>query len=162
MIESVVAVLTLRLIVELVSVQLPMLLVTQLALPPTVKLPLIVTLGTTALVAMSYTVTVPDARQPLFPALTDVPTIDFTAMVLVAGGGGGGGGGGDDSPSEYTSRFGAAPIEFGTKRFAVALEVMDAATTAGVAVGFAANVSTATPATCGEAIDVPLRMLTAL
>ena len=68
----------------LLMVQLPVLAVTQLATPPGTKLPLTVTLGTTAEEVTSRIVTVAYARQPLF-CFVDWPVRDFTAMCWFAG-----------------------------------------------------------------------------
>ena len=60
-----------------------------------------------------------------------------------------------------SKRFGepapALPTTFG-----VALAIIVAATLAGVVPGFDATISAATPATCGDAIDVPEMVLTAV
>ncbi len=48
------------------------------------------------------------------------------------------------------------------KRLAVALAVKKATTAAGVACGLACKARAATPATCGDAMEVPLMVLVAV
>lgn len=75
------------LICELVSVQLPVLPVTQLPLPPGEKLPDTVALATAAPLLMSRTVTTAEARQLLRDELA-LPAMDFTATVWAVCAGG--------------------------------------------------------------------------
>ena len=80
---------------------------------------------------------------------------DFTATDRLVGSVGA------PTASEYTSRLGeAVPRE--VSRFAVALALKNAATAVGDAVGFAASARAATPATWGDAIEVPLMVLVAV
>ena len=65
---------------ELLIMQLPVVPVTQLLVPPGTKLPLTVALGTTALVWVSRIVTMTLACQ-FFPVLIALPDRDFTATI---------------------------------------------------------------------------------
>ena len=69
-------------------------------------------------------------------------------------------GAGADVPMNR-SRFGLPAPAFDTA-LTVAAPISALATVAGVAAGFVARYSAAAPATCGVAIEVPLRMLVAV
>ena len=145
------------LIAPLARVQLPVLPVTHLVPPPGEKLPLTVAFGTAAPVETSRTVTRAEAFQ-LPPLLLALPLIDLTATVDAAGSAAGA-----LPPSEYSNRFGEpVPSEAETRRFAVAPDTRSDAIAPGDAPGFAASASAAAPATCGDAMEVPLSVLLAV
>ena len=63
--------------------------------------------------------------------------------------------------SEYSRRFGE-PVPGLVTLFGVELLISAVVTCAGVALGLLARYSAATPATCGDAIEVPLMVLVAV
>src|SRR5512133_1402325 len=145
------------LIGPLVSVQVPVLAVVHDALPPAEKLPETVALAMFAPVFTSRTVTAADARQ-LPPERAELPDMDLNATVCDAGWGAGA-----LPASENSSRFGEpGPITEEISRLGVAFVTSQDATAAGVAPGLAASTRAATPATCGDAIDVPPMVLVAV
>ena len=76
-------------------------------------------------------------------------------------GGGGGGGGGAPVNNEKSNRLGD-PVPGLVTLFGVELLMIAAVTVAGEAVGFVSRNNAATPATCGDAIDVPEIVLVAV
>ena len=127
------------LIVELVNLQAPILVVTQFAVPPVEKLPLMVAPSTTEPELILRTVAVALAFQ-LLPLLVPLPTMDLTATNCTSGSVGA------PAASEYTSLLGE-PTPAEVTRLSVALLLKKVATEAGVALGLAANANAATPLT---------------
>ena len=138
----------------LLSVQLPLLLVTQLLLPPGEKVALTVALATVAVVLRLRTVTMAEAAQLPPVVLVALPIMDLKAT-------GAGGGSTSVAPIVESSKLGE-PLPMEDRWLSVALANRVAATAAGVAVGLAPRVSAATPVTCGEAMEVPLMVLLAV
>ena len=99
-------------------------------------------------------VTVTDARQFL-PFLLAVPLMPVTVTYCA------GSPGVELSSNAYASRLGE-PVPIELIRPLVALLLRREATVAGDAAGFAASANTATPATWGDAIEVPLMVLLAV
>src|SRR5690606_14756407 len=109
------------------------------------------------LLAPEGTCRVQNCWLPLAP---EMPVTGTPSSRVPSPGGGGGGGSLPPSKNEYSSRFGE-PLPglvtlFGVEALMIALVTCD-----GVAVGLSARYSAATPATCGEANEVPLMVLVA-
>lgn len=143
-------------IAPLVSVQLPFVSVTQLASPPVEKLPLTVAFATAAVLLTSRTVAVAFARHVL-PFLLDVavPVNELTATTVE------GGSVAVPVASEYSSWFGD-PVPTELSLSPVALATTNVPIARGEASGLASATRAETPATCGDAIEVPLMVLVAL
>lgn len=123
------------LMTALVSVQLPVLAVTQLTVPPGEKVARTVALATAALVLMLRIAAVACARQSR-PALIACPLRDFTAITGL------GASVGLPPASVYSSRLGE-PLPIEPSRLAVALDVRKVATAAGDAAGLDSRTSAA-------------------
>lgn len=141
-----------RLVLE--SLQLPVVVVVQVVAPPGLKLPATVALATPAPEFTSRTLTVAKACQLRRDNLAE-PTRLLTAMVF-----------GTTAPGaplakENASRLGD-PVPTEVNRLALALVSKKETTAAGVAKGLACKAKAATPATWGEAMEVPLMVLVAV
>src|SRR4051812_47393387 len=115
-------------IAPLVIVQLPLLLVTQLPVPPGANEPLTVALATSTFLSTLRTVTVTIAIQSPCPFFA-LPASVFTAID------GSGGSVGVPVPSAYSSRLGD-PVPMDVRRPGVAWAARKVLTASGVAVGF--------------------------
>lgn len=140
----------------LVTLQTPAVEVVHLRpVPPTVKLPVTMAPATAAPLA-SLTVMPTVARQPLRMRLAEPVKTDTDTTVLV----GGGGSVPVEAPVNISKLGEPAPALVTLPT--VALVLMASPTCAGVADGVDCRICAASPATCGEAMDVPLIVLVAV
>jgi len=138
----------------LVSVQLPAAPVTHEAVPPGENRPRTVMFGTAASVSTLRTATVACARHRL-ELPVELAVSVFTAIVAVATGCG------VPLASEKSSKLGE-PVPRPESLFGLAFALRNASIARGDAPGASSSARAATPATCGVAIDVPLRVLVAV
>lgn len=136
------------------SLQLPVLAVTQLLVPPRLKVPNTVAFATTNPVLTSRTLAVTTACQLVRYNLLEASKLLMAMFCLSTV---------DGSPlaSEKASLLGD-PVPTEVSRLGDALISTKETTAAGVACGLACNASAATPATWGDAIEVPLMVLVAV